>query len=39
MTTNLTDDFLKKIKMQHENLKQNDARGSGTKMNESEILR
>lgn len=25
--------------MQHENLKQNDLRGAGAKMNESEILR
>lgn len=36
--SNLTDDFLKKIKMQHESLKQTDQRGSG-KLNESELLR
>jgi hypothetical protein len=39
MGTSLTDDFLKKIKQQHENLKQNDQRVSGAKMNDTEMIR
>jgi hypothetical protein len=41
VNTTLADDFLKKIKMQHDNIKKNDTvtRGSGANVNESEVLR
>lgn len=41
VNTTLADDFLKKIKMQHDNIKKNDTvtRGSGSNVNESELLR
>lgn len=41
VNTTLADDFLKKIKMQHDNIKKNDnlTRGSGANANESDVLR